>query len=210
MMGMICHRLHATVAESLRLRFDNLDLLEDLRQAKDALQKAYADLERRVEERTAELARSEEALRLADRRKDEFLAMLGHELRNPLAPIRNALHLMQKPGVTDSVMNRGREIIGRQIDHLTRLVDDLLDVSRIAHGKIKLQESVCEIATVIHQAVEPSRPLIEARQQELSVHVPEEPLWIKGDLVRLSQVISNLLNNAATYSDAGKRISVKV
>jgi signal transduction histidine kinase len=231
MMGMISHRLHATVAESLRLRFDNLDLLEDLRQAKqrqelanqelasqvvekhsaqDALQKAYAGLEKRVEERTAELARSEEALRLADRRKDEFLAMLGHELRNPLAPIRNALHLMQSPGISDSVMNWGREIIGRQIDHLTRLVDDLLDVSRIAHGKIKLQESTFEIATAINQAVEGSRPLIESRQQDLSVHFPEEPIWIKGDLVRLDQVISNLLNNAAKYSDSGKRIAVNV
>src|SRR5262249_23365169 len=132
MMGMISHRLHATVAESLRLRFDNLDLLEDLKQA-------HEGLEKRVEERTAELAKSEEALRLADRRKDEFLAMLGHELRNPLAPIRNALQLMQKPDISDSVVNWGRDIIGRQIDHLTRLVDDLLDVSRIAHGKIKLQ-----------------------------------------------------------------------
>jgi signal transduction histidine kinase/CheY-like chemotaxis protein len=231
MMGMISHRLHATVAESLRLRFDNVDLLEDLGQAKqrqelanqelaaqvaekrsaqDALQKAYAELENRVEERTAELARSEEALRLADRRKDEFLAMLGHELRNPLAPIQNALYLMQKPGVPDSVVNWGRELIGRQIDHLTRLVDDLLDVSRIVHGKIKLQESILNIATVINQAVEGSRPLIETRQQELSVHVPEEPLWIKGDLVRLGQVISNLLNNAAKYSNSGERISINV
>jgi len=231
MMGMICDRLHATVAESLQLCFDNVDLLEDLKQAKrrqelanqelaaqvaekrsaqDLLQKAYAGLEKRVEERTAELARSEEALRLADRRKDEFLAMLGHELRNPLAPIRNVLQLMQKPGVRDSVMNWGREIIGRQIDHLTRLVDDLLDVSRIVHGKIKLQESTFEIATVINQAVEGSRPLIEARQQEVSVHVPNESLWIKGDLVRLDQLISNLLNNAAKYSDPGKQITVNV
>jgi signal transduction histidine kinase/ActR/RegA family two-component response regulator len=231
MMGMISHRLNATVAESLRLRFDNLDLLEDLRKAKqrqevvnqelaaqvaekhraqDALEKAFAGLEKRVEERTAELARSEEALRVADRRKDEFLAMLGHELRNPIAPIRNALHLMQESDVSDSVMNWGREIIGRQIDHLTRLVDDLLDVSRIAHGKIKLQENIFEIATVINQAVEGSRPLIEERQQKLSVHVPAEPLWIKGDLVRLDQVISNLLNNAAKYSESGNCITVNV
>jgi len=231
MMGMISHRLHAAVAESLRLRFDNLDLLEDLRQAKqrlelanqelaaqvaekhsaqDALQKAYAGLEKRVEERTAELARSEEALRFADRRKDEFLAMLGHELRNPLAPIQNALHLMQKPGVPNSVVNWGREIIGRQVDHLTRLVDDLLDVSRIVHGKIQLQESIFDIATVINQAVEGSRPLIETKQHELSVHIPEEPIWVKGDLVRLDQVISNLLNNAAKYSDSSKRIEINV
>jgi signal transduction histidine kinase len=231
MMGMISHRLHATVVESLRLRFDNLDLLENLKQARqrqelanqelaaqvaekrsaqDALQKAYAGLEKRVEERTAELAKSEEALRLADRRKDEFLAMLGHELRNPLAPIQNALHLLQRRDVSDSVVNWGREIIGRQVDHLTRLVDDLLDVSRIVHGKIKLRETVFDVATVINQAVEGSRPLIEARQQQLSVHLPEEPLWVKGDLVRLDQVISNLLNNAAKYSDCSRHISVDV
>ena len=231
MMGMISHRLHTTVAESLRLRFDNLDLLHDLTKAKDrveraneelaaqvaekhsaqdALQKACEELERRVKERTAELAKSEEALRIADRRKDEFLAMLSHELRNPLAPIRNALQLMHRPNVPDSLVKRSREIIDRQFDHLTRLVDDLLDVSRIVHGKISLQETVFEIATVVNQAVEGSSPFIEARHQELCVHVPEEPLWVKGDIVRLDQVISNLLNNAAKYSDTGRRIGLDV
>jgi signal transduction histidine kinase/ActR/RegA family two-component response regulator len=231
MMAIISDRFYATVAESLRLRFDNLGLLDDLRQAKerqelanqelaaqvaeklsaqDALEKAYAELERRVEERTAELAKSEEALRNADRRKDEFLAMLGHELRNPLAPIRNALQLMHKPGVSDSLVKWGREIIDRQIDHLTRLVDDLLDVSRIVHGKISLQEATFDITTVINQAVEGSRPLIEARHQKLSVRIPEELIWVKGDLVRLAQVVSNLLNNAAKYSDVGERIRLDV
>jgi signal transduction histidine kinase len=231
MMGMISHRLHATVYESLRLRFANVDLFVDLNRAKlgqervnqelatqvaekhsaqDALQKAYAELEKRVEERTAELAKSEEALRLADRRKDEFLAMLGHELHNPLAPIRNALSVMRRPDVSDSVAKWGLEIIGRQTEHLTRLVDDLLDVSRIMHGKIKLQQTIFDIATVVNQAVEGSGPLIEARQQELLVHLSQGPLWIKGDLVRLDQVISNLLNNAAKYSDSGKRILLNV
>lgn len=231
MMAMIGHRLHLTVTESLRLRFDNVDLLQDLTQAKerqdaanrelatqvaekhsaqDALQKAYAELERRVEERTAELTKSEDALRDAARRKDEFLAMLGHELRNPLAPIRNALQVMHKPGVSDSVVKRANEIIDRQIDRLTRLVDDLLDVSRIVSGKISLQETMLEIATVINHAVEGSLPFIEARNQNLVLHVPREPLWIKGDLVRLDQVISNLLNNAAKYSDAGARIGLDV
>jgi CheY-like chemotaxis protein len=117
---------------------------------------------------------------------------------------------MQRPGVSESAVKWGREIIGRQIAHLTRLVDDLLDVSRIVHGKIKLQESILDVASVINQAVEGSRPLIEARQQQLSVHLPEEPLWIKGDLVRLGQVISNLLNNAAKYSNSSERITVNV
>jgi signal transduction histidine kinase len=231
MMAMIGHRLHLTVTESLRLRFDNVDLLQNLTQAKDrqeaanrelatqvaekhsaqdALQIAYAELERRVGERTAELTKSEEALRNADRRKDEFLAMLGHELRNPLAPIRNALQVMHKPGVSDSVVKRAHEIIDRQVERLTRLVDDLLDVSRIVYGKISLRETMFEIATVINHAVEGSLPLIEARNQNLAVHIPREPLWIKGDLVRLDQVISNLLNNAAKYSDAGARIGLDV
>ncbi len=231
MMGMISHRLHTTVAESLRLRFNNLDLLDDLTQAKerqeranqelaaqvsekhsaqDALQRAYDELERRVKERTAELAESEEALRIADRRKDEFLAMLSHELRNPLAPIRNALQLMHKPDVPDSIVKWGREIIDRQFDHLTRLVDDLLDVTRIVHGKIRLQETLFDIATVVNQAVEGSRPFIEARHQELCVHLSDEPLWVKGDTVRLDQVISNLINNAAKYSDIGQRIGLNV
>jgi len=117
---------------------------------------------------------------------------------------------MHRPNVPDSLVKRSREIIDRQFDHLTRLVDDLLDVSRIVHGKISLQETVFEIATVVNQAVEGSSPFIEARHQELCVHVPEEPLWVKGDIVRLDQVISNLLNNAAKYSDTGRRIGLDV
>jgi two-component system CheB/CheR fusion protein len=136
--------------------------------------------------------------------------MLGHELRNPLAPIRNALQIMHSPGVKDSMMKWAGEVIDRQTNRLTRLVDDLLDVSRIAHGKISLQETVLDIATVVHHAVEASLPLIEARHQKLSVRIPEEPLLVKGDLVRLDQVISNLLNNAAKYSDAGKDIELAV
>jgi signal transduction histidine kinase/ActR/RegA family two-component response regulator len=231
MMAMIGHRIHLTVTESLRLRFDNIDLLQDLTRAKDrqeaanrelatqvaekhsaekALQIAYAELERRVEERTAELSRSEEALRDAASRKDEFLAMLGHELRNPLAPIRSALQVMHKPGASDSVVTRAQEIIERQTDRLTRLVDDLLDVSRIVSGKICLQETMLMIANVINHAVEGSLPFIEGRNQNLVLDVPREPLWIKGDLVRLDQVISNLLNNAAKNSDVGARIGLDV
>jgi signal transduction histidine kinase/ActR/RegA family two-component response regulator len=203
MMGMISRRLYAAVTESLSLRYDNLDLLSNLTQARQ-------DLEERVQERTAELAKSEAALRDADSRKNEFLAMLGHELRNPLAPIRTALQIMHMPGVQNSTIKWAGEVIDRQTTRLTRLVDDLLDVSRIAHGKISLQEDILDIATVVHQAVEASLPLIEARHQKLSVRIPEEPLSVKGDLVRLDQVISNLLNNAAKYSDTGKDIELAV
>lgn len=230
MMAMISRRVHGTVAESLRLRFANLDLLDDLRQARDrqrranlrlaersaekhraqrALQKANAELEQRVRERTEKLARSEEALRQANRRKDEFLAMLGHELRNPLAPIRNAVEVMRRPGAPDSALVRVRDIIDRQVDHLARLVDDLLDMSRIDQGKIGLVAVPLDLAQVLEQAVEASRPLIAARNHRLSVALPEPPVRINGDRVRLAQVVSNLLNNAAKYTDSGGHIRLE-
>jgi signal transduction histidine kinase len=230
MMGMISRRLHASVAESLRLRFANLDLLDDLRRARDkqerineelaaqiaekqraqhALQRANEELEQRVRERTEKLAQSEEALRSANRRKDEFLAMLGHELRNPLAPIRNAVQIMRRPDVPESLRERSRDIIDRQVDHLARLVDDLLDVSRIVQGKISLHTAPLDLATVVEQAVEASRPLIEARHHQLSVRLPGEPVRVNGDSVRLAQVVSNLLNNAAKYTDPGGRIRLE-
>jgi signal transduction histidine kinase len=217
MMGIISDRLYATVAESLGLRFANVDLLHDLMDAKErqetaqnALQKSHTELERRVEERTEDLAKSEESLRNADRRKDEFLAMLAHELRNPLAPIRNAMQIMRKPGVSDDVAAWAAQVIDRQVDHLTRLVDDLLDVSRIVHGKISLKDEILEIASIINEAVEGSRPLLDARRQELSVRIPEETVRVKGDHVRLAQIVSNLLNNAAKYSETGQRIWLDV
>jgi len=209
-MGIIGLRLYSTVTESLDLRFENVDLLRSLTAAQDALQKSYSELERRVEERTADLRISEEALRFADKRKDEFLAMLGHELRNPLAPIRNALQVMNRADASDSSAKWAREVIDRQIDHLTRLVDDLLDVSRIMYGKISLHRTVLQVATVINHAVEASLPLIEDRRQKLLVRVPAEPLWIKGDLVRMGQVVFNLLSNAAKYSAPGTHIALDV
>jgi signal transduction histidine kinase len=210
MMGMIGNRLCDTISESLRLRFKNTDLLEDLTRAKNELQKAYGEMEQQVAERTADLTKSEEALRDADRRKNEFLAMLGHELRNPLAPIRNALQVLRNPDVPDATLKWARDVMDRQIDHLTRLVDDLLDVSRIVYGKITLQEKLLEIGTAVNHAVDACLPLMEARHQELVVHIPGESFWVKGDVVRLEQIISNLLNNASKYSEPGKRILVDV
>jgi signal transduction histidine kinase/ActR/RegA family two-component response regulator len=229
MMWVISSRVYLTVTESLRLRFANVDLVRNLtqakerqeianqelaaqiaekRQAQDALQRAYVELEQRVQERTEELTKSEMALRDADRRKDEFLAMLGHEFRNPLAPIQNVVQLMKKLGVSDSMVKWGRDVIDRQVDHLSRLVDDLLDVSHIVQGKISLEENILNVATVIDHAVEASRPVIEARAHALSVSVPDKPIWVRGDAVRLTQVISNLLNNAAKYTDVGGRIQL--
>jgi PAS domain S-box-containing protein len=145
----------------------------------------------------------EEALRDADRRKDEFLAVLAHELRNPLAPIRNVLQILRLRAPEDPELLWARDVIGRQVDQLTRLVDDLLDVSRISRGKIKLQIAPVDLGTVLAGAVETSRPLIDARLHRLALQLPERPVWVQGDLVRLTQVVANLLNNAAKYQEVG-------
>lgn len=152
--------------------------------------------------------RAEEALRLADRRKNEFLAMLSHELRNPLAPIRNAVMLMHKLDDSDPRLRTVRDIVDRQVNHLVRLVDDLLDVSRIVQGKLALKRAPVEIADVIESAVEASRPLLNQRGHAFTVSLPDESVWIEGDAVRLTQVVSNLLNNAAKYTPEGGRISL--
>ena len=157
-----------------------------------------------------ERKRLEEALKDADRRKDEFLAVLAHELRNPLAPIRNVLQILRVKAPEDAELLWARDVIGRQVDQLTRLVDDLLDVSRISRGKIKLQLSPLDLSTVIAGAVETSRPLIDARLHRLTLQLPEKPVWVQGDLVRLTQVVANLLNNAAKYQDVSGYIGVTV
>jgi|GEM_PF-1647815 len=149
-----------------------------------------------------------EALRLEyDRRKDEFLAMLSHELRNPLMPIRNAVHILRKLGGLDPKLIWVRDVIDRQVALLVRLVDDLLDVSRIVQGKLTLIKAPIEVAAVIGQAVEAVRPFIEARRHALTVSLPQQdPIRVEGDRVRLVQVVTNLLNNAAKYTPEGGRI----
>src|SRR5206468_9017521 len=127
--------------------------------------------------------------------------MLGHELRNPLAPIRHANRILSLKGPPDAELVWAREIIDRQVEQLARLVEDLLDVSRIAQGKIKLQKKPVELAQVIERAVETSRPLLAEHKHELIERLPAEPLWLDADPMRLSQVIANLLNNAAKYMD---------
>jgi signal transduction histidine kinase/CheY-like chemotaxis protein len=146
------------------------------------------------------------SVELRDRRKNEFLAMLGHELRNPLAAICNAVHILQTAGRDASVGNWTINVIDRQVQQLVRLVDDLLDASRITQGKIRLQMKTVAVAAIVQQAVEMSRPLLEARRQELSLSVLSEPLYVKGDLARLAQVVANLLNNAAKYTGEGGRV----
>jgi signal transduction histidine kinase len=156
-----------------------------------------------------ENARLYSAVQDADRRKNEFLAMLAHELRNPLAPIRNAVHIMQGDGVPPARMNWARDVIGRQADHMGRLIDDLLDVSRIVQGKVVVRPERLLLSTLLERAVEAAAPRVAALDQTLSVELPEQELALDGDLVRLSQVLSNLINNASKFSGSHTRILLK-
>lgn len=179
-----------------------LDEVAERRRAEEQLRELNENLEKRVTERT-------EALLQADRRKDEFLATLAHELRNPLAPIRNAVRLLQmKPAATPEV-EWARDLIDRQALHMIRLIDDLMDMSRISRGKIELRKEQVELARAIQGAVEAGRPLIDEQGHELTVTLPPEPLIVEADLVRLSQVFLNLLTNAAKYSEKGGRIELQ-
>jgi PAS domain S-box-containing protein len=155
-----------------------------------------------------ERKRFEETLKDADRRKDEFLAMLSHELRNPLAPIRNAVTVLSLLGTSDPRFVQARDIIDRQVEHMTRLVDDLLDVSRLTQGKITLKKEMLDLAEVIQAAVDASRPFIEQHAHSLSVHVFDTPCRLEGDGARLVQVVANLLTNAAKFTPRGGHISV--
>ena len=148
---------------------------------------------------------NEEALRDADRRKDEFLATLAHELRNPLAPLRTSLHILRMD-VGEADRHRLHAVMERQVTQLVRLVDDLLEVSRITRGKIALHKERVAVADIVDQAVETSRPLLDAAHHQLELHLPQEPLHLDADPVRLAQVLSNLLNNAAKYTEPGGRI----
>jgi PAS domain S-box-containing protein len=147
-----------------------------------------------------------QALRDADRRKDEFLATLAHELRNPLAPIRNALQILKLPRVDVETAERSRSMMERQVHQLVRLVDDLLDVSRVMRGKIELRKEPVELATVVARAVETVQPLIDTQGHQLSVRISSESLLLDGDPVRLAQIIGNLLTNAAKYTEPNGRI----
>ena len=155
-----------------------------------------------------ELIKSQEALVEADRRKDEFLATLAHELRNPLAPIRNSLQILRLTGDSNPATEQTYEVMERQVNHMVRLVDDLLEISRITRGQIELRKERVELGSVIRSAVEVSKPLVEDFEHQLTVSLPGEPLTLDVDSVRLEQIISNLLNNAAKYTDPGGKIWV--
>ena len=156
------------------------------------------------------LRRQAEALREADRRKNEFLAILAHELRNPLAPISNAIQILTLRGDDPALVAQTKEVMERQVHQMTRMVDELLEVSRIGRGKISLQTAPLDLAEVVATAVETSRPLVEARRHTLTVSLPERRARVEADGARLAQVLSNLLNNAAKYTEEGGRIDLIV
>jgi signal transduction histidine kinase/ActR/RegA family two-component response regulator len=185
-------RFHRLIASSLNLRFVNLDLVDSLRAAKNHTEALNRDLELRVLDRTAMLTE-------ADQRKDEFLATLAHELRNPLAPIRFALETM-KGGISTPAAARARDVIDRQVRQLVRLVDDLLDVSRITTNKMVLRREPLELARLMATAVESIMPLANAADQTLLVEPPRTPTYVDGDGARLVQVFSNALNNAVKFT----------
>jgi PAS domain S-box-containing protein len=145
-----------------------------------------------------------------DRRKDEFLATLAHELRNPLAPIRNGLQVLRLGGATGEMADNARTMMERQLGHMVHLIDDLLDLSRISRGKIELRMERVELSKVIQHSVETSRPLIESSGHDLTITVPFGPIYVDADLTRLAQVFSNLLNNAAKYTERGGRVQLVV
>jgi signal transduction histidine kinase len=156
-----------------------------------------------------ELRQYADALKDADRRKDEFLATLAHELRNPLAPIRNGLQVLRM-SPTDETADTVRNMMDRQLTHMVRLIDDLLDVSRVSQGKIDLRKEPVTLQDVLQAAVEGSQPLIDAGGHTLVMDIPDQKLWLDADLTRLAQVVSNLLNNAAKYTPEGGRITLSV
>jgi PAS domain S-box-containing protein len=161
--------------------------------------------------RDATISRAaERALRDADRRKDEFLAVLAHELRNPLAPIRQAARIVSSGAASPTQLRWSTEVVERQVGHMARLLDDLLDVSRITRGTLEIRRSRVTVAQVLDVAVEMARPLLDQRRHAFAMHVPAETLWLDADPLRVAQVVGNLLNNAAKFTPAGGRIELHV
>jgi signal transduction histidine kinase/ActR/RegA family two-component response regulator len=170
---------------------------------------AEAEQRRRQTEREEHLKQHAATLADADRHKNEFLAVLGHELRNPLAPIRNALHLLRRRGDTETLAWVS-DLIGRQVDNLTRLADDLLDVTRLARGKLSLRTARLDLADLVRTAVADHQPVFRAASRTLTADLPAAPAWVRGDAVRLAQVVGNLLSNALKFTDPGGTVAVRL
>jgi signal transduction histidine kinase len=158
----------------------------------------------------SERKQAEDAVREADRRKSEFLATLAHELRNPLAPIRNGLQIIRLANHDEAAVQEARAMMERQVAHMVRLIDDLLDLSRITNGKIELRKERIELAAAVQDAVEAVRPCMEASGHELTITLPTKPVYVDGDRTRLAQIFANLLNNSAKFTEQGGHIRLTV
>jgi signal transduction histidine kinase len=182
--------------------------VSERRRAEQELHTLNQNLDRLVAERTQALRELEAELRETDRRKDEFIATLAHELRNPLAPVRNAVQILQLPATAESDSQRARAIIGRQIGVMARLIDDLMDVSRINRGHIELRREPVDLHRIVELAVEATRPHFTDNKHQLRLALPEHPVILDADVTRLSQVLVNLLTNAAKYTEPGGHVDV--
>jgi signal transduction histidine kinase len=190
-----------------QLKRNNAELSAHLTEAERARTSALRIMEEAIQARQ-ELWTSQQKLREAHQRKDEFLATLAHELRNPLAPITSSVQIMRLPGVNGVVLEQARKTIERQVSHLARLVDDLMDIARISRDRLELRREQVALGVVLQTAVETCSPGLEAARQQLSLTLPQETVWLDADLTRLSQAVSNVLNNASKYSPAGARIEL--
>jgi signal transduction histidine kinase len=211
--GAVDHLTKPFIPDILRAKVLGFVELHQSRQQINRQAEQLRELERREFERrlTEEKQRWElEHLREEARRKDEFIAVLSHELRNPLAPVHNAIRILREKVVPDAVAEHARDVIERQVQKMTRLVDDLLDASRISQGKLKLQKQPIDLNAVVAHAVEASRPFIEGRRHRLEVAQAPVPIWVDVDATRLEQVLCNLLNNAAKYTEPGGRVWLTV
>lgn len=188
-------------------RVTTTPLLDDKKQTR-----SFARVVHDLTENDALVAQRKRAdgLAEANRSKEEFMALLSHELRSPLSPIRNAVSILRQIRTNDPIIEQAASIIGRQVEVMVRLVDDLLDISRITKGKLRLTKEQVELRGVVNAAAESARPFIEARKHEFSVELPTTPVWISADPARMEQVIVNLLNNSAKYSDTGGLIRLTV
>ena len=203
-LGMIStHFVRPTRVDERALRY--VDLLA--RQCADFLERGQA--ERRLRQTEGDLLWLNAELLQADRQKNRFLAVLAHELRNPLAPIRNAVEIQKMDGVTDAQLKWSRDVIARQVTQMARLLDDLLEISRITSDKLELRKERVTLSSVLESAVETSQPFVNHREHRLDVELPSEPIHVEADPIRLAQVFSNLLNNAAKYTPDRGRIEVR-
>ncbi|MEP6768406.1 MAG: ATP-binding protein [Acidobacteriota bacterium] len=194
--------------ESRRFDVEDVRIMTSLAEFTGAALHLLSSLDRATH-LVEELTIADEALRKSDHRKDEFLAMLGHELRNPLGAMASSVELL-KTAPEDRLTPWTAAVLDRQLGHVTRLVDDLLDVSRVTHGRINLEKRAISLADVVANAVEATRPSIESRRQELTIQIPDTAVLVEGDAARLGQIVSNLLDNASKYSPEGGRIALSL